>query len=994
MKEEQVIWTTKLAAWTHDPAEKALVLFRDPLGHEKGTVQKLRSTLFPNPLSQQALQAIQKADHWASAADRPQFPRGPSDDRFAEWAQVRFDKDPVFIHPLSGEDIPVIEGFPEEPEPIKAVSLDHFQRLIGKTKDGKPDYRRTALAFWRFGPETPARELGALWGLLPADTRVPDHTIWAHLDLTSAFATAFGPDGSGTPALLVMSFGPVQDFITQSRSTSDLWAGSHLLSRIAWEGMKVVCKRLGPDTILFPQLRGVPIVDLWLLQEEGLEEKLFEDASWRKSRTDSNPLFVAALPNRFVAVVPSREAEAVAQEVTAHVRGWAIRTARLAVDELARTGGAGASSDFHAQEQIARQLEDFPEVYWATVPWSLIHENNGKIDPSSLEDSLREFYPPGTAKPGFLGSRGWQVLVEGKSHEGVFFRPNPGVLYPAIYDLLDRVSAASKTVRPFTQMPQEGYRCSLCGEREWLTAKEEDLEVPPGARKQTLWNRAGDAGESWNRKGEHLCAPCALKRLWPRLFLQEVGEDVIKGVNRYVVSTHTMALCTSLDAWLKKPQKEIPRTDWTAQVAGERTYAALPRKLDRLLSDEPEEVRQFVKALPVFLDGLREDAEGPFPDRSKQAEEVLRPVELGIKELFGSKPESYYALLLMDGDRMGAWVSGTEHLLPYERFWHAKIRASLGDRTKDGPLSRYLRTLRPPSPARHMAISGALNSFALWVVRYVVEELYKGKLLYAGGDDLLAMICIDDLLPAMQTLRYCYSGVFPDSEEGEKVRDLLGLPSDEELKIGKGHLWLRTGRKKKLLRVMGNLATVSLGAVIAHHMAPLSRVLRTLRKAERRAKEKGGRNAFAIDVIKRGGGAIELTCPWFANDSLTGPSAVETLLRLRNLMASKKMSRRAVYLAREWARDLPSEEIFLRAKASPEQFRSMIEKTLAWQFRRQAGAGAGDKAAEVAGQIVSLAMAVQGRTCREKPTDFIIDFMSVGEFLAREGRAETPTGNP
>jgi len=30
-------WRVKVAAWLHDPAEKALVLLRDPLGHEGGT---------------------------------------------------------------------------------------------------------------------------------------------------------------------------------------------------------------------------------------------------------------------------------------------------------------------------------------------------------------------------------------------------------------------------------------------------------------------------------------------------------------------------------------------------------------------------------------------------------------------------------------------------------------------------------------------------------------------------------------------------------------------------------------------------------------------------------------------------------------------------------------------------------------------------------------------------------------------------------------------
>jgi len=994
MSEVDKIWIAKLAAWTHDPAEKALVLFRDALGHEGGTVQRLRGELFPQGLPGTLLQAVRKADHWASAADRPQFPRKGSDGPFADWAQAHFDREPVLIHPLSADPVPVEEGFSEDPEHLKAVSIDHFSNLIHRNEDGKVDHRRTALAFWRFGPEAPASGLGALWGLLPADTRVPDHSIWAHLDLTSALAGAFCSDADGTPALLLMSFGPVQDFIAQSRSTSDLWAGSHLLSRMAWEAIKVVCSRTGPDSILFPQLRGVPAVDLWLQGEEGLREDLFQNATWRRSRSDSNPLFVAALPNRFVGLVPAGQAPEIAIEVTKGVREWVLHRAHLALEHVAEAAGTDSSKDVYAWTQIEQQLQDFPKVHWAAVPWSLIGEAGGGIDASALQSALKDFFPPGKEEPGFLGSDGWRNLQsEKRAGDWTFFKPNPGVLYPALYDLLDRVHGAGKSLRPFLQLPQAGYRCSLCGEREWLAARQEDLHIPPGERRNTLWAKASERGKSWARKGEHLCAPCSLKRLWPRLFLRKEVSEHVENVNRYVVSTHTMALCTSLEIWLKHPTEEraIPVTDWTSQVLGGKTFAALPRKLEGVLRDEPENVQHFVKGLPVFLDELRDKALGSDPALGEQADKVLDDVEKGVERLFGKKPEAYYALILMDGDRMGAWISGSEddYRKPYERFWHPKISKAIDERAQNDVLSKYLKTLRPSSPARHMAISGALNAFALALTRYVLEDLYKGKLIYAGGDDVLAMICIDDLLPAMQTLRLCYSGVFPEGEAGEHTRQLLGLPSSEELKIGKGHVWLHQEGRRTLLRTMGRLATASIGAVVAHHMAPLNRVLRVLRQAEKRAKQAGGRNAFAVDVLKRGGGAIQLTCPWGPEEAESLPTAMEPLIELRNLMAQKRMSRRAVYLAQEWSRHLPSEDTLRQAGGSGDDFRSMLEKTLARQFRRQATSDeAAEAAARVAKEIVELALEVQGRTGRNKLTDFIVDYISVAEFLAREGRVE------
>ena len=239
----QNIWLAKLAAWTHDPAEKALVLLRDPAGHEGGTVHELKQALFPNGIGSLATH-VKRADHWASAADRPQFPRDAKDGRYAAWTQVRFTEAPVLIHPLSGTAYP-LGKLDIDPAHIKAASTAHFKGLIERDTDGLPDARKTALAFWRFGPEIDADGLRALWQLLPADTRIPDHTIWTHLDLSAAFASSFAADESANPALLSMSFGPVQDFIAQARTTSDLWAGSHLLSRIAWQGLKIICEQLG-----------------------------------------------------------------------------------------------------------------------------------------------------------------------------------------------------------------------------------------------------------------------------------------------------------------------------------------------------------------------------------------------------------------------------------------------------------------------------------------------------------------------------------------------------------------------------------------------------------------------------------------------------------------------------------------------------------------------------------------------------------------------------
>lgn len=47
------------------------------------------------------------------------------------------------------------------------------------------------------------------------------------------------------------------------------------------------------------------------------------------------------------------------------------------------------------------------------------------------------------------------------------------------------------------------------------------------------------------------------------------------------------------------------------------------------------------------------------------------------------------------------------------------------------------------------------------MVRHVVEREHLGRLIYAGGDDVFAMLPVADLLSAMQRLCHAYSGHDP-----------------------------------------------------------------------------------------------------------------------------------------------------------------------------------------------------------------------------------------
>ncbi len=958
------LWKKKLAAWLHDPAEKALVLMRDEVGHEHGSVAKLRALL-----GIRTADFDKRADWFAAAADRPQWPFEPGRPRPA-WASVQWADRPVLIHPLSGQSIDLGKLGDDPARAWREVSLDHFTDLIVASADGGADHRLTFLAFWRFGPESPAPAIGELWRMLPADTRVPDHSIWQHLDVVSALAGALRDD---EPALLTVSIGPVQSFIQQARSTSDLWAGSHLLSCLVWEAMRPIVEELGPDAILFPSLRGVPLVDLWLIEQHPAWRDRLGD--WIERESDETPLFAAALPNRFTAIVPRARAEELAGRARDAVRGaahaWAIEAAQKVFAAVNRSGE-------HWREQIDEQLAGFPEFHWACVDWP-----TDRAGESSLREALATFYPADRAKaPGLFGEKVWNVLSSAKSIEAAdFFDPNAGIFYPAVFELAERSLAAAKSARPFDPLAQRGFRCTITGEHEWLTdeleyesaseSKPTVLDLPANARRAirtrqgegTAWHALDDKPPSWSRDGEHLGAIATLKRLWPTLFVDRLKKQLGLKIGRYVVSTHVLALASSLErlASAADPNEEALRR-LEGHVAAESDSAVLPSSLLRALHGRPG-LLTIARKLPVRMERLRES-------NSEANRKALELLERELADLLGHRHETYYGVIVMDGDRMGAWLAGNEAetQLLFRSTWHPQVRASIQRFEHLPALKEYFDSPRPASPARHAFISTALNQFSLHVTRHVVERIGKGRLLYSGGDDVLALVAVDDLLPVTLLLRAAYSG-WGDPDGLRNALDLRGLD------IGRGYVRL----DGKVLPAMGARASASVGAVVAHHMAPLAHVLRQAREAERRAKA-AGRDAFCLRVMKRGGGEVGVTASFgLRSDAETATprlrdTAAGFLLRLADTLAKTEFSRRAIFAACEWLDGLPP-----RPARDDDGWREMTASLLAMQFERQQGLAA------LAHEAVAIACA-QSRP--ERTSRYLADLLVTAEFFARLGRTQ------
>ncbi len=293
-------WDALLLAYLHDPPDKAL----DIRGHLDRAC-RYGAAARDEPVESSQLK--NRSDALASVAER--FPA-------PHWRVLKVDPSLGQLtvnHPLSAQPRRLPVGSIDEDWVVKQV-----QSIVSGLSD---DRRRRFLALWRMWPERLADAAHSWFANLPADTRTPDHTIWHHLDITAGLQATEDTHGR---AFLAFALGPVQRFIEAARSVRDLWSGSMILSWLAFRAMRPVIEQLGPTTLVYPALRGIPLLDLWLRDAQQLGENKVQLPSVELRLTPS-------LPHRFLALVPWGANGATAQALAEQCQ----QAANRAVKELA-----------------------------------------------------------------------------------------------------------------------------------------------------------------------------------------------------------------------------------------------------------------------------------------------------------------------------------------------------------------------------------------------------------------------------------------------------------------------------------------------------------------------------------------------------------------------------------------------------------------------------------------------------------------------------------
>ncbi|MGC9093904.1 MAG: type III-B CRISPR-associated protein Cas10/Cmr2 [Bacteroidota bacterium] len=842
----------KLLALLHDPAEKAAILMQTAHSHEEVAREQIKIIF---GAEQEVPHAVITADHIASAADRYNFPRE------GKYYAQRFLASPEIRHPLSGSAIGL--------QPMQLTNLDALQenvtnaiRKVAETYNDADESRRLWLRYlslWRELPELLKQEefgrekFGELWDLLPADTRIPDHSIWDHKYLTSALVGAGIHENRA--ALLLFSIGPVQEFISASRKTVDLWSGSYLLSFLSWQAMKVVCEECGPDAIIFPYLYGQPLVDIWL-RDQGL--KLVEEPSAALNS-------VASLPNRFFAIIPNDIAEELAQKAHDQV-----------LNEFGKISDDAYGKIRSERQQWENQINNFLECYWVVLPIPRIVAKDGQ----TLADAFKQMYR--------------DVLIwNNRSAESVLqafgnaqFPLNIGALYGRLYNIIEQMHGARKVLRDFKQLPEPGYRCSLIPS---LAAAIPHPDCQPRELKE-FWHDVAQNNPGSIKASERLSPVAASKRFFLEYLnkirlkpAQKTDQDFSSFPSTSEVAAADFKLAVlgkaSQDEELKNALQNLTRavTDLKNQLKDTVVSETVPKVK---LSPAYRSFREFAD-----LDGEWFFTESYDPKRLSReygvevdTTEPLSALQRLLKrtdDLGIPRPSKYYAIVMLDGDNTGKWLSGECSPL-FRDALHRGVLNEL-ENTNDENWKKLLGddVRRPHAPSQHIAISRALNGFSLQVVRHIVEEEYLGKLVYAGGDDVLAFVSFEDALPMLRKLRAAFSGYLNENFDIDWTQQT-------------GFVVLTINGVKRKILTMGPTSSASAGLVVAHHTQPLQQVLAALRIAERDAKGKYGRNAFAISILKRSGDQLISGSKWYYSES--NIDVIEVMKKFASLVRESKLA--------------------------------------------------------------------------------------------------------
>ncbi len=527
--------------------------------------------------------------------------------------------------------------------------------------------------------------------------------------------------------MLLISLGPIQDFINSARRCQDLWFGSWLLSDLAravGNAVQATVADAGGNAaacIIFPA--GLSSAHA----EEGAQE-----------RPGVSNLIFARLP------------------------------AGLSPNDVASA----------AYDSVQQRLQDVSEQAFR----KLHNDNNFKRDVAM-------------AQIADLMELAWVSVPDTGAYQG-----DRDALYQRMAALKNTRRWAQPSWDPGRGVPKsslDGERESVIDERIYNPRSSEFVE--PTLRRQ----RYGV------KKSERLCGVGLLKRRG-----LELSDDVFTSSYRRgrppFHSTAHIAAGPTLTRLAKRPKSVAAALD-ALEMAG--------LDLDRFQlaeingdGDGPPTLGGFdgnllytTRMVEHFAENARDEA---APGNIRDAERAIRQL---LAEANCAEPSPYYAFLLADGDNMGAAIDS--------------IHSAEG----------------------HQALAQALNDFAL-NCRGIVAR-HGGSLIFAGGDDVLALLPLHTALICARELAESFArALYPQVPSG------VAAP------------------------------TLSVGLAISHAREPMSTARELAKRAEKAAKSVPNKGALCVLLSRRSGGDLQVSGRWSQDapplvSSAQGPFAADARIQ-------------------------------------------------------------------------------------------------------------------
>lgn len=354
---------------------------------------------------------------------------------------------------------------------------------------------------------------------------------------------------------------------------------------------------------------------------------------------------------------------------------------------------------------------------------------------------------------------------------------------------IGRLAAIRKNFRQVAITDEPGTKCSLISTLQ-------EISGHAGTRQRNLQKRFWD--ELREQKGveglnlaenEKLCAIALIKRLFalPKCIEQAIGSDIGDDL-RHASSWPSTAFVAALP-WLQGLKDDaLQQAQQFAAGASDAGYMHTERVAARHAGVDWAGVDGPVWFGSTLHTALRGGDDNPDLDRDKLLNLIRQ--QCALHKAANTQPVPYYALLLMDGDSMGELVG------------------------------------RLGSPHK---LSACLGRFA-GEVHQVIQPTV-GRTVYAGGDDVLALVSAKDALSIAMQLCDRYRDAFADSVK------------DGRLEEGE--------------------ATISAAIVYAHWRYPLRQVLSTAHHLlDDVAKDRTGRDSVAMGLVLGSGLNAVWSAPW------------------------------------------------------------------------------------------------------------------------------------